>query len=194
MRQLMQELGPAKPMVSKQMVPGKVLAYQLPNNFFVAGRYPEGVGGGIDSALNSKGALDKCEELLLRLAQRGHVLFEGIMVSSVYGRWARMAQTYPFVWLFLDTPLDVCIERVQARSTRKAINLERVKKRHDENQRYLARAQTEKLSPLRMENMRHKYRHNERYFQRATQEGFTVRTIHWETALEDAIAAIKELT
>ncbi len=51
-----------------------------------------------------------------------NVLLEGILVAHTYRRYAAMAKdtqiTYPhqrYVFCFLDTPYDVCIQRVEAR-------------------------------------------------------------------------------
>lgn len=50
-------------------------------------------------------------------AQQGrHVLFEGALVSSSYGSIGRAMEPYPgSVFAFLDTPLALCIERVNLR-------------------------------------------------------------------------------
>lgn len=45
-----------------------------------------------------------------------HVVFEGILVSHTFKRYANLAgELYDFWFLFLDTPLEVCLSRVQAR-------------------------------------------------------------------------------
>jgi hypothetical protein len=50
-------------------------------------------------------------------AQRGHVLFEGALVSSSYGNIGRDSEVYgtQFVFAFLDTPLEVCLDRIRKR-------------------------------------------------------------------------------
>lgn len=55
--------------------------------------------------------------LIERYAARGHVIFEGVLISTYYGgigamleRWGKDA-----IVLFLDTPVETCIERVEAR-------------------------------------------------------------------------------
>lgn len=52
-----------------------------------------------------------------KFAQRGHVLFEGALVSSSYGNIGRASEKYgdDFIFAFLDTPMDVCIERITKR-------------------------------------------------------------------------------
>lgn len=46
-----------------------------------------------------------------------HVLFEGALVSTTYGAIGAASEAYGknFAWAFLDTPLEVCRERVNAR-------------------------------------------------------------------------------
>lgn len=55
--------------------------------------------------------------MIEKFARRGHVIFEGSLITTVYGqigecmsRWKANA-----VWLFLDTSLEVCMDRVEAR-------------------------------------------------------------------------------
>jgi len=54
-----------------------------------------------------------------RFADLGHVLFEGALVSSSYGNIGRATERYgdECVFAFLDTPLEVCLARIQARRT-----------------------------------------------------------------------------
>lgn len=60
------------------------------------------------------------------------VLFEGVIVSTIFKPWldfaleadrTSQANTYGwgFVWAFLDTPLDICLGRIQERNGGKAI-------------------------------------------------------------------------
>lgn len=60
---------------------------------------------------------DQLIELIEKYALKGHVLFEGIIVTSVYGRVGTLLEKYRknAVFVFLDTPLEVCLERVEAR-------------------------------------------------------------------------------
>lgn len=56
-----------------------------------------------------------------RYAGMGHVLFEGALVSSSYGNIGRDSEKYgdKFVFAFLDTPLEKCLERIRARRAAK---------------------------------------------------------------------------
>lgn len=49
-----------------------------------------------------------------------HVLAEGILASTVYGSWGEFSdwcetQNHHYVWCYLDTPLDICLERIHQR-------------------------------------------------------------------------------
>jgi hypothetical protein len=46
-----------------------------------------------------------------------HVMFEGALISTTYGSIGQAADAYgaDFVFAFLDTPLDVCVARVNQR-------------------------------------------------------------------------------
>lgn len=50
-----------------------------------------------------------------------HVLFEGALVSSSYGNIGRASEEYGsnFVFAFMDTPLQTCLDRIKARRAAK---------------------------------------------------------------------------
>lgn len=54
---------------------------------------------------------------VVEYAQLGHVLFEGALVSSSYGNIGRASEEYgdQFVFAFMTTPLEVCLQRIAAR-------------------------------------------------------------------------------
>jgi hypothetical protein len=54
-------------------------------------------------------------QLIQRYAQQGHVVFEGLLISTCYGVIGRLLEAHDSRLLFLDTPLEVCIARVEAR-------------------------------------------------------------------------------
>lgn len=62
---------------------------------------------------------DNIIPLIEKYAQRGHVLFEGVLVSKSKGSVGTYLEKYgkQAVLLFLDTPLQVCIDAVQQRRT-----------------------------------------------------------------------------
>src|SRR5690554_107408 len=52
-----------------------------------------------------------------KFAALGHVLFEGALVSSSYGNIGRSSEAYgdQFIFAFMDTPLNTCINRIVER-------------------------------------------------------------------------------
>ena len=55
-------------------------------------------------------------QLLEQYASKGHVVFEGLLMSTFFGDVGRLLmETRDSVVMFLDTPLEVCIARVEAR-------------------------------------------------------------------------------
>lgn len=83
---------------------------------FVIGSY-RNVCGGCDSIKSQ----DEVCERVLSWAPHGHVLFEGLLVSGTFERYAKLDRKVargghgPYVWGVLDTPLAVCVNRINAR-------------------------------------------------------------------------------
>ncbi len=139
--------------------PGKKheLGYKLSGNIRVLGRYGDINYGGCDSLGSAKGAVDFLEAQIREWALEGHALFEGRMVSSIYGRWTAIPD---FVWVFMDTPLLLCAKNIQKRNGGKPVNEEFVGRRWNECARHQ---------------------------QRAIREGHTVEIIRHEHNLEDML-------
>lgn len=112
-----------------QKIFGYVITPTSQRGLLVLGRYDDGIkGGGVDNitgALHKRFLADGLEgnsmdavqhEVLNWYLEGYHVLFEGLIVTSVWGRWRKIAEEIPFHFLFLDTPLEVCYQRVLERS------------------------------------------------------------------------------
>jgi thymidylate kinase len=82
----------------------------LPHPAYVIGPYLTPCGG-CDRIL----PFALIPQLIEKYAQQGHVVFEGLLLSTFYGDIGRLLETRDSVVLFLDTPLELCIERVEAR-------------------------------------------------------------------------------
>jgi predicted ABC-type ATPase len=94
------------------------------------------------------------------------VIFEGIIVGTIYGPWQEWSKANGgMIWAFLDTPLEVCLKRIQERNGGKPIKEDQVADKH----RTIARVREKALA-----------------------DGETVRDIHWETALKDLKAILEE--
>jgi hypothetical protein len=65
------------------------------------------------------------EDMLRRWATEvDHIVWENVLVSANRGRWLRLAQELEpvnhAVWAHLDTPFEVCMERIYERRARRA--------------------------------------------------------------------------
>lgn len=101
-------------------VPGHVV------NFHEAGYVPFSVGA-VGSYATPTGGMDGlptfavCRAAIWRAcSQAKHVLAEGVLASTVYGSWARFdddlrAGGHRFVWVYMSTPIEVCLERIKHR-------------------------------------------------------------------------------
>jgi hypothetical protein len=97
--------------------PARPIGYLLPDlGTAVLGRYTHACGG-----CDTIGRADEvCRRIRLLASAHRHVAFEGILVSHTFQRYNALAlemeaRWQPYYFCFLDTPLEVCIERVQAR-------------------------------------------------------------------------------
>lgn len=79
---------------------------------YVLGSYHV-VSGGCDQIQ----PYDLILDLLRKYAAKGHVVFEGVLVSSSYGRVGRLMEEWgqDAVFAFLNTSLEQCIENVKKR-------------------------------------------------------------------------------
>jgi len=88
-------------------------------SLFIIGSY-ENVCGGCDSISTQDEICDRVRAY----STMGHVMMEGLLMSHLFSRYAMLdrelfAKGIPFIWAFLDTPLDLCIERVKQRREEK---------------------------------------------------------------------------
>jgi hypothetical protein len=107
-RTLMERYGPAVPIERPGMK--RYEGYQLGPNLRVVGDYRRKCGG-------AEGMRDaNLERTVREFAQVGHVIFEGLFVSSSVGRWRDLARDLGNVtFAFLRPPLHLCINRVHER-------------------------------------------------------------------------------
>lgn len=100
-------VGPkGKPEAYRVQVPG------VDGNTYILGSY-ENTCGGMDTV----GSALEVMELIDKYAKMGHVVFEGLLQSTYYGAMGIHSQGYGYryIYAFLDTPIDVCLERVEIR-------------------------------------------------------------------------------
>ena len=79
---------------------------------YVLGPYTTACGG-CDRLI----PFDIIPPLITKYAEKGHVIFEGVIVASIYGQIGTLLEQFKkdAVFLFLDTTLEECISRVKSR-------------------------------------------------------------------------------
>jgi len=92
--------------------------------------------------IKTQEAAKKALEAVAALYDVTHVLFEGVVVSTIYGPWKEWSQQHGgMVWAFLDTPLDICLNRIQRRNGGKPIKEDQVAAKHQTIARVRQKAQ-----------------------------------------------------
>lgn len=147
---------------------GELLGYSLPEiNCGVIAKYTE-FGGGCDGV---KSADEVVRRVRMFHARFDRVVLEGILVSHTFQRYADLATELgngDYRFLFLDTPLAKCIERVEKRR--------------------LAKGNTKPLNP---KNIQKDYRVVwEKLRPKFTAAGFNVTIVNWKQPLPILLKAL----
>lgn len=133
---------------------------------------PDGIALLGDYTRNAKGTTAGCDKIKtqgaiknalhqLALDPRAEViLFEGVVVATIFKPWWDFSDDWDggMTWAFLDTPLEVCLARIQERNGGKPIKEDQVADKH----RTIARVR-----------------------EKALVVGEVVADLHWQTALRD---------
>lgn len=88
-----------------------ILGYSVPDlELFILGKYETPCGGcdGIKTQDEIKARVEK-------YSKTSNVLLEGILVAHTFGPWLEFSEGKDWRFLFLDTPLEECIKRVNDR-------------------------------------------------------------------------------
>lgn len=90
----------------------KVSHPYLKRPLYILGPYLTACGG-----MDGVTSVDKQIELIERYADEGHVLYEGLLLSTYYGRLGAITEKWgnSHIFAFLNTPIEECIHRVKAR-------------------------------------------------------------------------------
>ena len=90
----------------------KVAIPYLQNPLYILGPYTATCGG-----LDSLSDVDDHIRLLEQYGGIGHVFYEGLLGSEYYGRIGKVSEQFgdKHIFAFLDTPIDLCLERICAR-------------------------------------------------------------------------------
>lgn len=101
----------------------EVLGYVTPNGkVAVIGKYTTDCGG-CDTIKNQQEIKNRIDLMAKNLRPKV-ILFEGVVVSTIYQPWYDFAATYGgMTWAYLDTPLEVCLQRINERNGGKEINV-----------------------------------------------------------------------
>lgn len=97
---------------------GRVAAFLVHYNIvpvYFIGKY-DNICGGCDTIRTQ----DMVCSYVRHFSQFGHVIFEGLLISHSFQRYYDLSIELgkfgiPFTFAFMDTPLDLCIERVKQR-------------------------------------------------------------------------------
>lgn len=117
----MREFG-AEPLMGAD---GKVVAHRVSYKpgepVYVIGRYKAARGDdGIRTVTGGCDGVKTQDEICTRVrlaARRGHVIFEGFLVSGIYSRYHALSEDLGgMIWAFMDTPLEKCIARISRRN------------------------------------------------------------------------------
>jgi thymidylate kinase len=129
---------------------GKIIGYsgynRTGNYVGIVGRYETDCGG-----CDTIKTQDLVVERVKNAAHFGHCVFEGVIVGDIYGRWKALSDEYApgeFVFAYLDTPLELCLERVGKRRAAKGkdptdFNTALVAQKYNNAKRQLAKAERE---------------------------------------------------
>lgn len=98
---------------------GRVIGYRgeyKGTPIYFIGSY-EIMSGGADWVMKQFGGLNDVCDLVRRFAGKGHVFFEGFIVSGLFQRFYDLSQELGGItWCYIDTPLEVCYKRIEARN------------------------------------------------------------------------------
>lgn len=148
---------------------GKIRGYKgdigLSQPLLIVGKYKTQCGG-CDSIHTQQEIYDRVVEY----ATQGHVLFEGLLLSGGYGKVGSLSEVLPdFVFATLDTPLDLCLERVRQR-----------------------RAAKNNFTPLNPKNTVSKFESTRQVHRRMTVEGKRAVWINHTNAVEEVLSLLRE--
>ena len=128
---------------------GKIVAHRVPYKrgepVYVIGSYRTKVGSdGIRMITGGCDRIGTPDEVCTRVrlaARRGHVIFEGFLVSNSYSRYHALSQDLGgMTWAFLDTPIEKCIARIRRRNRCKKFNTANIEKKSRSAERTAGRA------------------------------------------------------
>jgi hypothetical protein len=89
------------------------------HNVYIIGPYIKDTGG-----CDTVKSLDDIDALVKRYHKKGHVIFEGAIITTIYNHFKRLSDDVGgMIWANLNTPLQTCIKRVTTRNKGRDIDL-----------------------------------------------------------------------
>jgi hypothetical protein len=109
------------PYTTAKGAPRSVMGYEA-GDLIVIGPYRTPCGG--CDAIPTQALVKESVRLAARRAR--HVLFEGVIISTLFSGYLTLSEELrtagqDYLWAYLDTPLAVCLARIQARNGGKTI-------------------------------------------------------------------------
>lgn len=105
---------------------GRIIAYEgtfKGDPIFFIGSY-EVMSGGCDHTMKHHGSMDAVCNFVRQFAGKGHVIFEGFLLTGVYQRFYDLSQELGgIIFCYMDTPLELCFERIKNRNEQKSKSL-----------------------------------------------------------------------
>lgn len=108
------------PIVQELTVEGKPGGYLLGDRLRVYGPYNPRVQAAGADAMRRFSRNEKYEHISW-WAEKGDVIYEGLMESNEVGRTAALAQRHESHIIFLDHPLEGCLEAINARRAQRGV-------------------------------------------------------------------------
>jgi adenylate kinase family enzyme len=126
---------------------------------------------------------DQAAPIVSALTGPPHVVFEGLLISHLYSRYLNLDREMKdkfgqhTIWAFLDTPEEVCVDRVKDRRARRHAEKVRVK---------LAQGKPAppELGPLNEKNTRQKWHDMRRVYQKCQRDGLDARWLDHTNPIE----------
>lgn len=124
----------------------EIMVPDCPKRIFILGKY-DNTCGGVDTISD----VNQVGHMIDKLHGDGdvHIVYEGLLTSTYYGWLGKHSWQFAdeYIYAFLDTPLELCIERVKAR--RKAAGNDRPFNEVPTSDKYLAiNRLKKKLGPM----------------------------------------------
>lgn len=116
---------------------------------FVLGSYENNCGG-----MDTVGSANEAILLVHEYESQGHVIHEGLLQSTYYGAMGKDSQRYGdrYIYAFLDTPVELCLQRVVARreanGSKNKFNPELTREKHDTIEKLMMKLAREQVGFL----------------------------------------------